>query len=391
MCVEERETGSMYVLIGSGNGTFRATSATGGHGMDPQIADINRDGRLDVVLALSGEIWLGNGQGTLTKGPGVDFGFDAGWRVVVAELNRDGYPDLVFSYNGESLFVSLGGPAGYVESLPVEFSCECDFSFVVADVTTDGIQDILVNSVEATELAGTLFLLRGHGDGTFGNPELASGDAEAFTLPPGEPLVADVTGDGLPDVIAPGSGELHVLVSERNETNHPPQVIAAPLRRTVDLIALAGNYGCLTLPFTPPVDPDQHALFIEFEVQSPANSPAYVYPNSFMRAATEVTLCVEASGTQTLMMTARDNRGGEALGTFAVVSVTAPKEIVLHMDRASIEGSQWVHIYDNDRRGRPARLRRELGRGEGAGAAVAHALRGHRFRRRSGARCTSSG
>ena len=32
-----------------------------------------------------------------------------------------------------------------------------------------------------------------------------------------------------------------------------------------------------------------------------------------MRAATDIELCVEGSGTQTLMMTARDNRGGEVL------------------------------------------------------------------------------
>jgi hypothetical protein len=314
--------------------------------MDPQIADIDRDGRLDVVLALSGEIWLGRGDGVLTKGPGVDIGADAGWRVAVAELNRDGYPDLVFSYNGESLFVSLGGPAGYTESLPIEFSCECDFFFVVADVTMDGRQDILVNSVELTELTGALFLLRGRGDGTFGSPEPAWGDAETFAFPPGEPLVADVTGDGLPDVLVPGSGEIHVLVNERNGTNRPPVVVAEPLQRTVDLTELAGTQGCLTLPFTPPVDPDQHALFIEFEVRSPADAPAYVYPNAFIWAATEVTLCVPGSGTQTVLMTARDGRGGEVSGTFAVVTVTAPKEIVLHVDRARIEGSGWVHVGD---------------------------------------------
>ena len=179
-------------------------------------------------------------------------------------------------------------------------------------MTTDGIQDILVNSVEATELAGTLFLLRGHGDGTFGNPELASGDAEAFTLPPGEPLVADVTGDGLPDVIAPGSGELHVLVSERNETNHPPQVIAAPLRRTVDLIALAGNYGCLTLPFTPPVRSGS-ARAVHRVRGAVAGQLASLRLSELVHEGGHGSDAVRGGlGTQTLMMTARDNRGGEA-------------------------------------------------------------------------------
>jgi hypothetical protein len=38
-------TGPLVLLRGNGNGTFGPPAATGGSGMDPQLADINRDGR----------------------------------------------------------------------------------------------------------------------------------------------------------------------------------------------------------------------------------------------------------------------------------------------------------------------------------------------------------
>ena len=122
-----------------------------------------------------------------------------------------------------------------------------------------------------------MFVLPGHGDGTFGDPESIWWDADTLPFDPGEPLVADVTGDGLPDVLVPGSGELHVLVNQRNETNHPPQSSRPPCTAVVRLpLARAGQ---LRLPHAAvglsAVDPDQHALLLEFEVRaSRPTSPA---------------------------------------------------------------------------------------------------------------------
>jgi len=57
--------GRLHVLASQGDGTFHGAFATDATVSDPQVADLNRDGRLDVVLA-SGEIWLGDGTGRLT-------------------------------------------------------------------------------------------------------------------------------------------------------------------------------------------------------------------------------------------------------------------------------------------------------------------------------------
>ena len=158
-------TGPLLLLRGNGNGTFGPPAPTGGSGMDPQLADINRDGRVDVVLGRTGQIWLGDGNGGVTRGDDVHSDSNPGWRIVVAELNHDGYPDLVHSYNGESMFVTLGGSQGYREQIGIPIFCECDFSFAVADINVDGHPDIIVNSVEETDLAGNLFVMAGRGTG----------------------------------------------------------------------------------------------------------------------------------------------------------------------------------------------------------------------------------
>ena len=101
-------------------------------------------------------------------GPSWRGDFNPGWRVIVADVNHDGYADIVSSYNGESMNVMLGGKTGFVPPAwqPVA-SCECDFTFVIADINRDGNPDIVINSVEGTELEGMLFVLPGHGDGKF--------------------------------------------------------------------------------------------------------------------------------------------------------------------------------------------------------------------------------
>jgi hypothetical protein len=107
---------NMGVLLGNGDGTFKSavTYATGGilgnGSQSVAVADVNGDGRLDLVVAncalagspgcsglLSGlvGILLGNGDGTfqppVTYGPG---GFST-WAVAAADVNGDGRPDLM--------------------------------------------------------------------------------------------------------------------------------------------------------------------------------------------------------------------------------------------------------------------------------------------------------
>jgi hypothetical protein len=344
-CVEAREDwpqrSALFLLQGKGDGTFGAPAATGGLGMDPQIADLNRDGRLDIVLGSSGEIWLGDGKGGVTRGEAVHSDSNPGWRIVVAELNHDGYPDLVHSYNGESMFVTLGGPQGYSGQIGLPIFCECDFSFVVADIDLDGQPDILANSVEDTDLAGKLFVMRGHGDGTFGAMEGWWGD-DAFALSPGDVLVADVTRDGLPDVLVPDGKRINVLVNRRTASNAAP-VIAPPVANiTIDYGRLQEQYGVVTFPVHAS-DPDQHALWTEWSVRPESN--VSVYPRELVGTLTSAWANIEAPGVYEIFLTVSDRRGAQVSAKVAVITVMLSKDIILHVDRWATSG-RWTVVSD---------------------------------------------
>ena len=98
----------LQLLSGRGDGTFRIASQVtlqtpANVAIDVvTLADVDRDGRLDVVLR-SGQIWPGNGAGGVAAVP-----VDAGVRIdAMADVNGDGYLDIV-SYSGSTERWPLG-------------------------------------------------------------------------------------------------------------------------------------------------------------------------------------------------------------------------------------------------------------------------------------------
>ena len=91
---------SAAVLLGNGNGTFKATTnfGTGAASMSVILGDINGDGILDIVSANKGSnnasVLLGNGNGTfkaqMTFGTGL-----APQSITLGDLNGDGVLDIV--------------------------------------------------------------------------------------------------------------------------------------------------------------------------------------------------------------------------------------------------------------------------------------------------------
>jgi uncharacterized protein (TIGR03437 family) len=109
----------VYVYLGNGDGTFQnPISYPGQFGMSAiQIADMNGDGRPDLVIAsCCGDTemvyLLGNGDGTFQ--PQVLFnGGPSPWAIAVADFNGDGKPDLGIADQG-----SIGNNStGYVTVL----------------------------------------------------------------------------------------------------------------------------------------------------------------------------------------------------------------------------------------------------------------------------------
>jgi len=102
-------TGSVGVLLGKGDGRFRAVVTYSSGGYEAQsvaVADVNGDGKLDVLVANvicapsgcatgSVGVLLGNGDGTFQLAVTYDSGGFSAESVAVEDVNGDGKPDLL--------------------------------------------------------------------------------------------------------------------------------------------------------------------------------------------------------------------------------------------------------------------------------------------------------
>jgi hypothetical protein len=218
--------GGVSVLIGNGDGTFQPAVSYSAGGLNTSsvaIADLNGDGKLDLVVvnpcSISygcydgpGEVGvlLGNGDGTFQ--PAVIYSSgdtDAEW-VAIGDLNGDGKPDLVvsnfFSTNGYSGEVSVlfGNGNGTFQS-PVQYNLDYNpVSVAIQDMNGDGIPDLVVQTTcslpNSNCGSGAVILLLGNGDGTFQPPVTSYGTGGSIALP-SMIVIGDVNGDGKPDVL----------------------------------------------------------------------------------------------------------------------------------------------------------------------------------------------
>ena len=106
----------LTVLLGDGRGGFAEATASpfdfGGNVLHTMVADVNRDGKMDVV-AVGGDsvrIMLGDGRGGFTPGPVTRSGPGA-WRLASGDINQDGKIDVVTSnMESDTVSVLLGYP-----------------------------------------------------------------------------------------------------------------------------------------------------------------------------------------------------------------------------------------------------------------------------------------
>jgi len=224
-CPLGKSTGMVSVLLGNGDGTFQAplTYSSGGfYAIAVLVADLNADGKPDLIVANgcteepdfcptegSVGVLLGNGDGTFQPVQTAAIG-GVPFAMTVADVNKDGKPDVIVANQGGgnggdgSVGVLLGTGTGAFQPLQIYDSggTEADF-VVVADVNGDGRPDVLVTnfSVFCQSCAGNLGVLLGNGDGTFEQVLTSPADGFASGF-----VVADMNGDGIPDVIVNEGG-----------------------------------------------------------------------------------------------------------------------------------------------------------------------------------------
>jgi hypothetical protein len=198
--------------LGNGDGTFTlsATTATPNSGGVLVLADFNHDGKLD--FATSGNLLaLGNGDGTFQTPTAIvanppSTGFSG---IAAGDINKDGWPDLVLT-NGavpyNNVFVLLNNQGGGFTQVPTNFGATT-FQPILADLTGDGDLGLILAPVDGTGAA----VYGGNGKGQFKYEEGLSGPfgaVNAFNV------VADINGDGIPDVLVLGYDTLMVYLGE---------------------------------------------------------------------------------------------------------------------------------------------------------------------------------
>src|ERR1022692_324907 len=223
------------VLLGNGDGTFQAprTYSSGGYNVvSIAVGDVNGDGKPDVLTANDCpgpgcgnngevEVLLGKGDGTFRAAPIYSGGYGE-YSAAVADVNGDGKPDLlVLNYcvdsacANSSFGVLLGNGDGTLQAVQTHnIGGYYAGSITVADVNGDGKPDLLVAGETSSGGSGSVGVLLGNGDGTFQTIQTyASGTPHAGSI-----TVADVNGDGKPDLLVAGdtssgsSGSVGVLL-----------------------------------------------------------------------------------------------------------------------------------------------------------------------------------
>jgi Ca2+-binding RTX toxin-like protein len=186
------------VLLGNGSGGFAAKTdfATGSYPINVAVADINGDGKLDMVttnyVSSTTSVLLGNGSGGFAAK--TDFATGSyPISVAVADVDGDGKFDLVTANEGaNTASVLLGNGSG-------GFAVKSDFAtgssprcVAVADVNGDGNLDLVTASTNANAAS----VLLGNGSGGFAaKTDFATGTK------PYSVAVADINGDGMLDLV----------------------------------------------------------------------------------------------------------------------------------------------------------------------------------------------
>jgi hypothetical protein len=222
-------TGPVAVLPGDGAGHLGAALYTA----DPNpsvgywlaAADLNSDGKLDLIVVDpddglphgGAQAYLNNGNGTFMAGQ-VFFSnqitvapVEIALSVAIADVNNDGCKDAVMTESFGLAYVFDGKCDGTFTTPGATYALgDIGGSIQLVDVNGDGVLDLVTSGILLSGAGGSglgsvagneVCVLLGDGTGHFGSARTYRGDISMYSL-----AVADLNGNGFPDVVTANQG-----------------------------------------------------------------------------------------------------------------------------------------------------------------------------------------
>jgi hypothetical protein len=216
---------TVSVLLNRGDGTFQVKGQYE-TGLDPlfvRVGDLDRDGKPDLVTA-NGYGYLsvlpGRGDGSFDSDSRVDYRTGGG-SLAIDDLNGDGWPDLVTTNPEDeetpgTVAVLLNrGDGTFLPHVDYRAGLTPDF-VATADLNRDGKPDLTVANYDGDTVSVSL----NRGDGTF-EARRSYGTGTSSGPGPESVAVADLNGDGAPDLVSVQYYSYSVFLNKGDGTFQP--------------------------------------------------------------------------------------------------------------------------------------------------------------------------
>lgn len=202
---------NVFVLIGSGGGTFQAPVSYTAGDLPAFVAIRDLNGDIKPDLTVTNEegivsVFLGNGDGTFQAALNYGTGGPAGAHAI-GDFNGDSLPDLVVANSNNNVSVLLGSGNGAFPTAVGYAAGSGTTRFVtIGDVNSDGRPDLAVANFGSINVS----VLLGNADGTF-QSAIFCGANDPISV-----AIGNVNSDGRPDMVVAnrGSSNVSVLINQ---------------------------------------------------------------------------------------------------------------------------------------------------------------------------------